>query len=96
MVAEGAESVMVLSVDVVGDGTADGHELCARHDRQCPSPGNEQSLNVSQQNAGFAMQQAGRIVKADEAIEPGHLPEHAARIQAGVPVAAAHTEGQSA
>lgn len=84
---------MVLTVHVVGDGTANGHRLGAGCHGQHPAMRHHQPLNISQQNARLTNQAAGLVIERNEMIQPGSIPKGAARIQADVSVTAAHTTG---
>lgn len=50
MSAEGAVTMVVLSVNVTGDGTANGDEARAGHDWQEPATRHKGSQNVIQRN----------------------------------------------
>ena len=66
-------TMMVLAVDVVGDGAADGDELRARRHRQEPAARNATREDVGQQHAGLALEHAARRVERDEAIEAARV-----------------------
>ena len=95
MIAERAAVVVVLAVDVVGNGAADGGHLGARHDRQAPAARDHQALDVAQQDARLADQPAVALVESDQAVERGRAPQHAAGVEAFVAVAAARAVGDA-
>ena len=87
MIAEGAGLMVVLTVHVVGDGTAHGDELGARQYRQAPAARNDEALDVAQHHAGLADQPAAFLVEADEAVETRRVPQHAVRVEALIAIA---------
>ena len=60
MTAEGAGDVVVLAVDVVGDGAADADELRAGRRRQEPAVRHGEVEDLSQRRARLAADDAGR------------------------------------
>src|SRR5229473_4561013 len=58
MSAEGSSAVMVLTVDVVGDGSADGDEARAGRDGKEPSFREEYAEDVGEADAAFAAEHA--------------------------------------
>jgi hypothetical protein len=94
VIAESAERMVALAVHVIGDGAAYRDELCSRRDGQNPAARDGKPLDVPQQHAGFADQTAGIVIESDEMIQPRRHPEYAFRVEADVPVTAAHAMGQ--
>ena len=80
--AEGAGDVVVLAVDVIGDGAADGDKFCARGDGQEPAPGDGEVQYLGQGDAGLAAQQAVGRIEGDEAVQTRAQPA-AFRLRAG-------------
>jgi hypothetical protein len=65
MGAEGAVDMMVLAVDIRGDGAAEGHELGAGHDGQEPASRKEGFDDLGEAYARFGDQESGGLVKRD-------------------------------
>jgi hypothetical protein len=93
MIAERAGPVVVLAMDVVGDGAAHAHELGTRQDRQPPAPRRHQALDVPQQDTRFADQPAGRRIEGVQAVELRRAPEVPPGVEAGIAVAPAVSAG---
>ena len=93
MIAEGPESVVVLSVNIIGDRPTCRDELGSRTHGQHPAPWYHHSLDVAQEHTGFAPEQPGFLVKRYEAVQISRRPQAASRIQANVPVAPTHSVG---
>jgi acetaldehyde dehydrogenase (acetylating) len=87
--AKGSGTMMVLSVDIVGDRSADGHEASARSNRKKPSPREEHIDDVGKTDAAFGSKEAARLVETKKSIEALAVNEASAGIQAGIPIAAA-------
>ena len=84
---ERAGAMVVLAVDVVGDGSADRDPSGTRHHRQEPAPRNDQREDLGQGHSGLAAEEAGGFVEADQAVQPRDVEQHAAVVQATVAVA---------
>jgi hypothetical protein len=67
--------MVVLAVDVIGDGAADGDKFCARGDGQKPAPGDGEVQYLGQGDATFAAQQAVGRIEGDEAVQPSRRQE---------------------
>ena len=77
VVAERPLDVVVLAVDVAGDGPADGHEAGARRDRDEEAPGHGHAQQVVQAHPGGDGHRPGRLVDGgveDLVLEPQHDP----------------------
>jgi hypothetical protein len=68
MQAEGAGHVVILTVNVVGNGSTDSYVFSARAHRQEPAAGHSEVKNLGQRHPGFAAQQAGLGIERDQAI----------------------------
>ena len=75
MASKGACAVVVFAVNVVGDGSADGHEIGSRHNRWKPPPGYGQGQNFRQQHAAFTSQDTFNRIKCDEAVEAARIQQ---------------------
>src|SRR6478672_2659348 len=89
MIAETADHMMVLAVNVIGDGSADRDEFRAGRDRQEPSAANDQIEDFRQGDAGFALENSGRLIERQKMVHPASVQENAIRVQAAVAIAAA-------
>ena len=96
MVAEAADAVVVLAVDVVGDGPADGGEGGSRRGRRQEAPGQESGEQVVEGDAGLAHQGAVVRVERNHAVQPLGQQDMATVVQGGVAVAPAQPAGQDA
>ncbi len=98
--AKGAGDVVVLAVDVVGNGTADGDVFCAGSDGQKEAARDGEIENLGESDAGFTAQDSGLRIEADEAVQPtgdarpAGRKEGAVFKQADVSVATAGADGQ--
>ena len=90
MITERTRHMVILSVNVVGDGAAHRDQLAARCDGQHPATRHRQALYVPQQHTRFALEGPTLVVKPDEPVEATRHPEHTVRIEARIPVAATH------
>jgi hypothetical protein len=99
MLPEGAGAVMILAMDIVGDGAADRDELGARRNGQEPDGARLAAPRYHPQDrgeldAGLAGQHAGIAVELKEPVQPPHVDQRSAVVQAGVAVRPAHSESQ--
>src|SRR5215469_9746795 len=94
MAAKGTGAMVVLTVDIVRDGTTHGDLRSARHDRQEPARRNDHTQNVCQQYACLAGQNAGVAIKADKTVQGSGLQQRPADIETAVAVTAAVAKGQ--
>jgi hypothetical protein len=83
---ERSGAVMVLAVNVVGDGAAHRDPFGAGDDRQEPPPGNDDVEDLRQRHARLTAQQPG-VLQGDEPVEPGRDEESPAVVEAAVAVA---------
>ena len=91
---EGAVGVMILAVDVVGDGAAHGGVAGAGCHWQEPAAGHNQFEDIAQRQTCLAAQQAGLFVEGDEVVQGRSGQQAAAVVEAAVAVAAAAAVGQ--
>ena len=96
VVAEGAGDVVVLAVDVVGDGAAEGDVLGSGRDGQEESARHGEVEDLRERDARFGGEHAGRGIEVDQAVHAGGLQQGAVLEQADVAVAAAQADGERA
>ena len=60
--------MMVLAVDVAGDGSPAGDEFCARGDREKPAPGHKNVQDFRKQSPGLAVQNSLEVVKVQKVV----------------------------
>ena len=89
MRAEGSGAVMVLSMNIVGDRSADGDEARAGSDRKKPSLRKKHIDDIGEGDAAFAAKHSGRFVEAENAVEAAAIDQLATSVEAGIAVAAA-------
>src|SRR5262245_21440764 len=94
MAAERAGQMMVLSVDIVRDGTADGQEPRSGSHGNEPSRRHDELQDVIEQHARFALQDALLTVETNEAIELARTQQRAACVETAVAIAARIAEWQ--
>ncbi len=94
--AEGAGVVVVLAVDVVGDGAAERDVLGARRDRKEEAAWHGEVEDLRQRNAGLRREQASDRVEVQQAIHGRGLEKRAVLEQADVAVASTHANGKRA
>ena len=92
--AESSSAVMVLTVDVVGDGSADGDEAGAGRDGKKPSFRKKYVDDVGEADAAFAAQHASRFVETEDAVQSAAVDQFAAGVETRVAVAAAEAVGK--
>ena len=92
--AEGSGAVVVLAVDVVGDGAAERHELGARRHRHEPAAGHADGQERADRQSRLGPNHAGRPVGRHDAVEPAGAQQVAAVVEAHVAVGAPHAVGQ--
>src|SRR5688500_2411786 len=100
MAAEAAEAVMVLAVDVVGDGTAQADPAGARHHGWEPSRAvllraADAGQDFRELDTGLRLEQARGGIEVDEAVKPSGVEEEAIGVEAGITVGTATTVSQS-
>ena len=96
VVAKGARSLMVLAVDVVGNGATERNVLRPRSDRQKEAARHREVENLCQRDAGLGGQDAGLGVEVEQAVHARRLQQVAVFQQANVAVAAAQSHRQRA
>src|SRR5215469_3789430 len=94
--AKGAGTVMVLTMDVVGDRAADGHEARAWSDGHKPAFGEEGLDDIRKAHAAFAANHSRGFVETQNSVQTMAVDEIATRVQAGITVAAPRTKGKQA
>ena len=94
--AEGSGDVVVLAVNVVGDGSAEGHILCSRRDGKKEAARNGEVEDLRQRDAGLGGEQAGLGIEGDQAVHARGHQQVAALEQADIAIAASHADRQHA
>jgi hypothetical protein len=84
---EGARAVMVLAVNVVGDGAADRYPAGTGHDREKPAARHDEIEDLRQGDPRLASEQAAGLVQCDEPIQPPNVQQYAPIVEATVAVA---------
>ena len=86
--------MMVLTMDIIGDRSADGNEAGAGSDRKKPSPRKKYVKNVGEGDSAFAAQNAAGVVETENAIKAAAVDQFTAGVEAGIPIAAAKAVGK--
>ena len=94
MAAECAAAVVVFAMYVVGDGAADGYELCAGCYWQKPAAWYEDIEDFGQRDACFAAQEACFLVEGDEALQVCEVEGYAVFVEATIAIATAAGVGE--
>ena len=94
--AEGAGDLVVLAVDIVGDGAAEGDVLGAGSDGKEEAARNSEVEDLRERNAGLGGQDAGLGVEIDQAVHAGGLEQRAVLQQADIAVAATESDRKRA
>ena len=81
--------MMVLAVNIVCDGTADGHKLRAWRDRQEPTAWDDNFRQIAECDAGFNPNSSAFPVKIEDAIYGETIQQFATVIQARIAIAPA-------
>src|SRR5208283_4098045 len=85
--------MMVLAVNVCGNGSAHGHILCSRRHGQKPTAGKEVLNDLGEAHTALAFELAGSTVEGEKTVQPD-LPDHAGIfVQGSVAVAAPQAAG---
>ncbi len=92
--AEGPSTVMVLTVDVVGDCAANGDEACAGRDRKEPSFREKYVDDVGEADAAFAAKHASRFVESEDAVKAPAVDQFSAGVETRVAIAASKAIGE--
>jgi hypothetical protein len=87
--AESPSAMMVLAVDVVGDGSANGDESRAGRDRKKPSSREEYVEDIGEADAAFATEHASRFVESEDSVKAAAIDQLAAGVETRVAIAAA-------
>ena len=66
---KGARAMVILTVHVVGDGAADRDQGRARRHWRKPAVRQRQGDDLTEQDTGFALENAARGIEADESVE---------------------------
>ena len=91
---ESSSTMMVLTVDVVGDGSADSDEASAGRDRKEPSFREKYVENVGEADAAFAAEHASRFVESEDAVKAAAVDQFSAGVETRVAIAAAEAIGE--
>src|SRR6185369_14286900 len=94
VMAERAVAVVILAMDVVGDGASERHELRSGRDRQEEAAREREFDDLRKQHAGFAGEHAAFRVERDEAVEVARAYQRVAVVQAAIAVAASRAVGE--
>jgi hypothetical protein len=94
MSAESSSAVMVLTVDVVGNGSSDGDEASAGRDWKEPSSREEYVDDVGEADAAFAADHASGFVETKNAVKSATVNQLSSSVEARVAVAAAEAIGE--
>lgn len=89
--AERSGAVMVLSMDIVGDGAADSDELSAGSNWQKPAFGEKYPDKVGEGDTALAAEDASGVIESEDAIQTAAIDERAIRVEARVAVTASQT-----
>lgn len=92
--AEGSRTVVILSMDIVGDRASDRDEAGAGSDWKEPSLREKHIDDVREADTAFAAKYAGRFVEGQEAIEAPAVDEFAPGVETGVAVTASEAIGK--
>jgi hypothetical protein len=95
VIAEGTAAMMILTVHVVGNGAAHSDPPGARCDRQHPAGGEGELLDIPQQCARLALQDARLAIEPEKAIQAAGGPQRPARVETAVAVTATHAIGDT-
>ncbi len=96
MLAEAALLVMVLAMDVSGDGTADSYEPGARADWDEPTFGHADPHEPVETHPGLDDDQTDPSVEPQHPAASGHVQDPAARVLSRVTICAAEAPGEHA
>ncbi len=92
--AEGSRTVVILSMEVVGDRATDGDEASAGRDCKEPSLREKHIDDVREADAAFAAEHARGFIEGQEAVESPAIDEFASGVETGVAVTASETIGK--
>jgi hypothetical protein len=92
--AKGSAAVMVLTVHVVGDGSADSDEAGAGRDRKEPSFREKHVDDVGEADAAFAADHAGGFVETENAVKSATVNQFSSGVETRVAVTAAEAIGE--
>ena len=96
MAPEGAGPMMVLAVNVIGDGAAKRHETGSRRRWQEPAFGNGEAKDFGKADAGVGAQHALDRIEVNDAIELRHVDQIAIPVETGIAVGAPQTRRKQA
>src|SRR5665811_924838 len=92
--AEGSSAVMVLTMNVVGDGSADSDKAGSGRDGKKPSFREEYVEDVREADAAFATEHASGFIETEDAVETAAVDQFAAGVETRVAVTAAEAIGE--
>ncbi len=78
--------MVILAVNIIGNGTADGDESGARSDGNEPSLRKKYFDDVRKTDAAFAAQHSGGFVETKNTVESAAIDQFASRIETGVAI----------
>src|SRR5271156_3336397 len=93
---ESSGAVVILSMDVIGDRSADGDEASAGSDRKEPSFREKHIDDVGEADSAFAAQHAGGFIEGQQAVQSPAIEEFTPCVETGVAVTASQTVGKQA
>lgn len=73
MLSEGTRTMMVLSMNIIGDSTSHRYEARARRDGKKPTHGDNHHQDFGQKYAGLATQYARCAIKGKQSIKTAHI-----------------------
>ena len=88
--------MMILAVNVVGDGAAERDEARSRRRRRKPAFWDDETQNFRKARARFRAQDARRGVEGDEAVETAHIDERAGAVKTGIAIGTPQPDRQEA
>src|SRR5215470_10080139 len=86
--------MMVLTMNVIGNGSAHGDESRAGRNGEEPALRQKDINDVGQGDAAFAAHHAGRLVESENPVQTAAVDELALTVEARVSVAAPQAEGK--
>ena|SRR5436190_14742162 len=89
MPAKRTGAVVILSVHIIGDGSADGHKLSARRDWKEPACWNRDFQNIAERDARFTPETSRLFVEAENTVQSGAIKKCPTFVEARVAIASA-------
>src|ERR1700704_91703 len=92
--AESSSAMMILTMNIISDRSADGHKTGSWRDREEPTFGKEYIDNVGKTNPSFAANDAARFVEGENTIETLAVNQFTPVVETRIAVTAAETMWQ--